>query len=108
MFSLSTQKELRIFHSDDHIFSFGRTSSNKRFSTQIDSSPSPPTLELLYRSLNNGRRKSDTGAKLTLSPRLCKLPCGGLGVDSDTVWNPGATARAARLATGQVMCLAHK
>ncbi|TPP67463.1 Histone deacetylase [Fasciola gigantica] len=103
-----TEDELRIFHSEDHIISFGRASSNKRFSTHIDSTPSPPSLEVFYRSLVNRRRKSDTGAKLTFSPRLCKLSCGGLGVDSDTVWNPSATARAARLATGQVLCLAHK
>ncbi|KAL7056938.1 hypothetical protein AAHC03_019086 [Spirometra sp. Aus1] len=35
------------------------------------------------------------------------LPCGGLGVDSDTVWNPASTSVAARLAAGQVMCLAY-
>uniref|UniRef100_A0A183SRC0 histone deacetylase n=2 Tax=Schistocephalus solidus TaxID=70667 RepID=A0A183SRC0_SCHSO len=35
------------------------------------------------------------------------LPCGGLGVDSDTVWNPASTSIVARLAAGQVMCLAY-
>ena len=30
-------------------------------------------------------------------PRFCKLPCGGIGVDSDTVWNELHTPNAAKL-----------
>ncbi|VEL15983.1 unnamed protein product [Protopolystoma xenopodis] len=43
----------------------------------------------------------------TASP-VAELLCGGTGVDSDTVWNHANTAKAARLAVGQVLCLAHK
>lgn len=39
---------------------------------------------------------------------LATLHCGGVGVDSDTVWNPETTSKSARLAVGQVLCLAHK
>lgn len=39
--------------------------------------------------------------------RLCRLPCGGIGVDSDTAWHTaGHTAHAARLAAGCVIDLA--
>lgn len=35
--------------------------------------------------------------------RFGKLPCGGIGVDSDTVWNELYTPQAARMATGCVI-----
>jgi len=31
------------------------------------------------------------------APRFCKLPCGGIGVDIDTVWCEDDTVLAARL-----------
>jgi len=31
------------------------------------------------------------------APRFCKLPCGGIGVDMDTVWCDDDTVLAARL-----------
>ena len=33
------------------------------------------------------------------APRFCKLACGGIGVDVDTVWNEDETVLAARLVT---------
>ncbi|XP_067649749.1 histone deacetylase 4-like isoform X3 [Haliotis asinina] len=38
--------------------------------------------------------------------RFCLLPCGGVGVDSDTVWNDLNTSNAAKTATGCVIELA--
>ncbi|XP_050419187.1 histone deacetylase 4 isoform X2 [Patella vulgata] len=38
--------------------------------------------------------------------RFCLLPCGGVGVDSDTVWNDLHTSTAARIAAGSVTELA--
>ncbi|GAA54377.1 histone deacetylase 4/5 [Clonorchis sinensis] len=44
---------------------------------------------------------------LLATVRLCRLDCGGVGVDSDTTWNTaGQTAHAARLAAGCVIDLA--
>ncbi|KAF8572291.1 hypothetical protein P879_01763 [Paragonimus westermani] len=44
---------------------------------------------------------------LLATVRLCRLNCGGVGVDSDTAWNTaGQTAHAARLAAGCVIDLA--
>lgn len=37
-----------------------------------------------------------------------RLPCGGIGVDSDTTWNENHTAAAARTAVGCVVELAFK
>jgi hypothetical protein len=37
-----------------------------------------------------------------------RLPCGGIGVDSDTTWNELHTAPAARMAVGCVVDLAFK
>ncbi|KAF5402978.1 Histone deacetylase [Paragonimus heterotremus] len=43
---------------------------------------------------------------LLATVRLCRLNCGGVGVDSDTAWNTaGQTAHAARLAAGCVIDL---
>merc|ERR550517_436925 len=38
---------------------------------------------------------------------LSRLPCGGLGVDTDTVWNDVHTPTAAALAAGSVIDLVH-
>lgn len=43
-----------------------------------------------------------------LSANLVRLPCGGVGVDSDTTWNELNTAPAARMAVGCVVDLAYK
>lgn len=55
------------------------------------------------------RQKIDN-SKLAELPvkNLVRLPCGGLGVDSDTTWNEIHTAPAARMAVGCVMDLAFK
>ncbi|EDV26715.1 uncharacterized protein TRIADDRAFT_23354 [Trichoplax adhaerens] len=39
---------------------------------------------------------------------LIRLPCGGLGIDSETVWDPCHTPKAARIAVGCVVDLATK
>lgn len=48
--------------------------------------------------------------KLDVLPikNFVRLPCGGIGVDSDTTWNEFNTAPAARMAVGCVVDLAFK
>uniref|UniRef100_A0A665V989 Histone deacetylase n=1 Tax=Echeneis naucrates TaxID=173247 RepID=A0A665V989_ECHNA len=46
--------------------------------------------------------------KLDLSPMFVRLPCGGIGVDSDTIWNEIHSSSAARLAVGSVVELVFK
>lgn len=46
--------------------------------------------------------------QLLMSVEFCRLPCGGIGVDSDTIWNNAHTANAARLAVGCVVELTLK
>uniref|UniRef100_A0A4W6GA51 Histone deacetylase n=1 Tax=Lates calcarifer TaxID=8187 RepID=A0A4W6GA51_LATCA len=46
--------------------------------------------------------------KLDLSPMFVRLPCGGIGVDSDTIWNEVHSSSAARLAVGSVVELVFK
>ncbi|KAK2160951.1 hypothetical protein LSH36_124g03018 [Paralvinella palmiformis] len=52
--------------------------------------------------------KRDQHVLETFFPRFCKLPCGGIGVDSDTVWNELYTPQATRMAAGCVIDLAFK
>lgn len=55
------------------------------------------------------RQKLDM-SKLSQLPikSFVRLPCGGVGVDSDTTWNELHTAPAARMAVGCVVDLAFK
>uniref|UniRef100_A0A667Z5Y3 Histone deacetylase n=1 Tax=Myripristis murdjan TaxID=586833 RepID=A0A667Z5Y3_9TELE len=46
--------------------------------------------------------------KLDSSPMFVRLPCGGVGVDSDTIWNEVHSSSAARLAAGSVVELVFK
>ncbi|CAH8436707.1 unnamed protein product [Heterobilharzia americana] len=121
---MATEDELRIFHSPDYVQAFG--------SIPIISSETP-SINIIKKNNNNnndnrprsissddpssfrsttiddhGLSLFDSCTRTSLSKRLCSLTCGGVGVDSDTVWNPCKTARAARLAVGQVLCLAHQ
>lgn len=53
-------------------------------------------------------RTRDASLNETFESRLCKMACGGVGVDTDTVWNHEHTAVAARLAAGGVIELSHR
>lgn len=55
------------------------------------------------------RQKIDANKLSELSLKsFVRLPCGGIGVDSDTTWNELHTAPAARMAVGCVTDLAFK
>ncbi|CAH8824860.1 unnamed protein product [Trichobilharzia szidati] len=119
---MATEDELRIFHTLDYVQAFGSVPSlsNKNASIHPESEAKTRTsrsqsLDSQEEALSFGCTTGDHGLSLlnsctntSLSNRLCSLACGGVGVDSDTVWNPKKTARAARLAVGQVLCLAHR
>ncbi|XP_049860821.1 histone deacetylase 5 isoform X2 [Schistocerca gregaria] len=76
-------EEIRACHSEAHALLFGTSPLN--------------------------RQKLDVG-KLSQLPvkSFVRLPCGGVGVDSDTTWNDVHTATAARTAVGCVVDLAFK
>ncbi|XP_050438023.1 histone deacetylase 4 isoform X2 [Adelges cooleyi] len=79
----ATLEELQTCHSEPHTLLFGTNPLNHQ---KID------------------------GSKLAELPlkSIVRLPCGGLGVDSDTTWNDLHTASAARMAVGCVVDLAFK
>ncbi|XP_041856750.1 histone deacetylase 4 isoform X1 [Melanotaenia boesemani] len=58
---------------------------------------------LLY-GTNPLRQKLDC----SVNPMFVRLPCGGVGVDSDTIWNEVHSSSAARLAVGSVVELVFK
>ncbi|XP_031415900.1 histone deacetylase 4 isoform X2 [Clupea harengus] len=58
---------------------------------------------LLY-GTNPLRQKLDS----SVTPMFVRLPCGGMGVDSDTIWNEVHSSSAARLAVGSVVELVFK
>ncbi|XP_061579920.1 histone deacetylase 4 isoform X2 [Cololabis saira] len=58
---------------------------------------------LLY-GTNPLRQKLDC----SVQPMFVRLPCGGIGVDSDTIWNEVHSSSAARLAVGSVVELVFK
>ncbi|XP_032880423.1 histone deacetylase 4 isoform X6 [Amblyraja radiata] len=64
---------------------------------------------LLYGTNPLNRQKLDSKKLLgSITPMFVMLPCGGLGVDSDTIWNEIHSSSAARLAVGSVIELVFK
>ncbi|XP_078085223.1 histone deacetylase 4 isoform X7 [Mustelus asterias] len=64
---------------------------------------------LLYGTNPLNRQKLDSKKLLgSVTPMFVMLPCGGLGVDSDTIWNEIHSSSAARLAVGCVIELVFK
>ncbi|XKL65443.1 hypothetical protein PGB90_008863 [Kerria lacca] len=79
----ATLEELQICHTEAHTLLFGTNPLN--------------------------RQKIDANKLSELSLKsFVRLPCGGIGVDSDTTWNELHTAPAARMAVGCVTDLAFK
>ncbi|XP_068944860.1 histone deacetylase 9-like isoform X3 [Petaurus breviceps papuanus] len=77
-------EELHLVHSDHHSLLYG-------------------TDPLSRQKLDPRMLRGDTAQKA-----FSLLPCGGLGVDSDTIWNELHSAAAARMAVGCVIELASK
>ncbi|TNN10859.1 Histone deacetylase 4 [Schistosoma japonicum] len=109
---MATEDELQIFHSTEYVQTFGTiptvSSDNHRSSSKCSIESPSPTVSFGSTTVEHGLSLFSLSTRASLSNRLCSLACGGVGVDSDTVWNPYKTARAARLAVGQVLCLAHQ
>ncbi|XP_036109973.1 histone deacetylase 4 [Molossus molossus] len=64
---------------------------------------------LLYGTNPLNRQKLDSQKRLgSLTSLFVRLPCGGVGVDSDTIWNEVHSSGAARLAVGCVVELVFK
>ncbi|XP_058888035.1 histone deacetylase 4-like isoform X3 [Acipenser ruthenus] len=74
----ATLEELQTVHSEPHVLLYGTNPLNRQ---KLDSS---------------------------LTPMFVRLPCGGVGVDSDTIWNEVHSSSAARLAVGSVVELVFK
>ncbi|KAM4700209.1 histone deacetylase 7 isoform 3-T3 [Discoglossus pictus] len=77
-------EELQSVHSETHVLLYGTNPLNR--------------LKLDNRKL----------AGVLSQRRFVMLPCGGLGVDSDTIWNELHSSNAARWAAGSVIDLAFK
>ncbi len=52
---------------------------------------------LLYGTNSHNRQKLDPKILEGLPNQFCYLPCGGIGVDADTVWNELNTSPASRM-----------
>ncbi|KAF7208375.1 transcript variant X4 [Nothobranchius furzeri] len=76
----ATHEELLLVHSENHVSMFGNKLDNRRLAGKA----------------KNGRRL------------FVELPCGGVGVDTDTVWSDQHTAVASQIAAGCVTDLALK
>ncbi|XP_030402069.1 histone deacetylase 7 isoform X6 [Gopherus evgoodei] len=80
----ATLEELQSVHTERHVFLYGTNPLNRL-------------------KLDNGKLAG------ILSQRMfVMLPCGGVGVDSDTIWNELHSSNAARWAAGSVTDLAFK
>uniref|UniRef100_A0A8C4R2Q5 histone deacetylase n=2 Tax=Eptatretus burgeri TaxID=7764 RepID=A0A8C4R2Q5_EPTBU len=60
-----------------------------------------------YSTTTQNRNRLDPKGLLDVHPtQFLKLPCGGIGIDSDTYWNIAQSGNAARMAAGCVSTLA--
>lgn len=110
------QEELALFHTEEHIARFCSEEScssssedegvHDRAMVDDEEDGKPLTTDLSI-GTDALKRPVERATKRSTFP-LVTLRCGGVGVDSDTVWNPETTSRSARLAVGQVLCLAHQ
>ncbi|XP_010225757.1 PREDICTED: histone deacetylase 7, partial [Tinamus guttatus] len=80
----ATLEELQCVHSERHVFLYGTNPLNRL-------------------KLDNGKLAGDLQQRM-----FVMLPCGGVGVDSDTIWNELHSSNAARWAAGSVTELAFK
>ncbi|VUZ43661.1 unnamed protein product [Hymenolepis diminuta] len=116
---MATREELAIFHTEEHISRYcseelSATSSedegvhDRAMADDDDMVHKPSATKDIPTETGISRKKPSVEkiSKRSSFP-LVTLRCGGVGVDSDTVWNPGTTSTSARLAVGQVLCLAH-
>ncbi|XP_072105304.1 histone deacetylase 7-like isoform X4 [Mobula birostris] len=78
----ATLEELQTIHTEPHVFAFGTSPLSR---------------------LKEDHRKF---MGILSQPTLMMLPCGGLGVDRDSVWNEAHSSNAARMAVGCVIELA--
>nr|CDS31136.1 histone deacetylase [Hymenolepis microstoma] len=113
------QEELAIFHTEEHIsrYCYEESSTTSSEDEGVQDKPMADD-DNVDQKLCNAR---DITMEVDVPPKkpsvekafkrssfpLVTLRCGGVGVDSDTVWNPETTSKSARLAVGQVICLAH-
>ncbi|KAH9278804.1 Histone deacetylase 5 [Echinococcus granulosus] len=101
---MATREELALFHTSEHIARYCPDSSSDYGGDERAEIEGLGSMTELVMDAETSVKKGDR--KLATSS-LATLHCGGMGVDSDTVWNPETTSRSARLAVGQVLCLAH-
>jgi len=86
---LATGPELRGIHSEAHVVQY------------FD--PKEQRVHVYKREKSVGAKRRNT---LSLDSDITKLmPCGGLGIGEDTVWNPEFTALSASVAAGTVLNL---
>uniref|UniRef100_A0A8C5ET71 Histone deacetylase n=1 Tax=Gouania willdenowi TaxID=441366 RepID=A0A8C5ET71_GOUWI len=80
----ATLEELQTVHSEAHVLLYGTNPLRQK----LDCKP--------------------LARRCSVTPMFVRLPCGGVGVDSDTIWNEVHSSSAARLAVGSVVELVFK
>uniref|UniRef100_A0A4W4FMZ1 Histone deacetylase n=1 Tax=Electrophorus electricus TaxID=8005 RepID=A0A4W4FMZ1_ELEEL len=79
----ATLEELQTVHTEAHVLLYGTNPLRQRLDSKTQHAHS-------------------------VTPMFVRLPCGGIGVDSDTIWNEVHSSSAARLAVGSVVELVFK
>uniref|UniRef100_UPI00398EBE7F histone deacetylase 4 n=1 Tax=Pristiophorus japonicus TaxID=55135 RepID=UPI00398EBE7F len=108
-------EELQIVHSEQHALLYGTNPLNrqkldskkllgKASEIQKPRDPGCSGFQNVYPTSRIQKRSS----RGSVTPMFVMLPCGGLGVDSDTIWNEIHSSSAARLAVGCVIELVFK
>ncbi|VDK34179.1 unnamed protein product [Taenia asiatica] len=100
---MATRDELALFHTPEHIARYCSDSASDYEGDEVKIEGLGSMAELAMDTEPSVRK----GDRQLAASSFATLHCGGVGVDSDTVWNPETTSKSARLAVGQALCLAH-
>ncbi|KAM4538117.1 histone deacetylase 4-like isoform 5-T5 [Fundulus diaphanus] len=101
----ATLEELQTVHSEAHVLLYGTNPLRQK----LDCKPHAHfhSEEEFGRCLPPAERFLSVPPG-SVTPMFVRLPCGGVGVDSDTIWNEVHSSSAARLAVGSVVELVFK
>ncbi|XP_037617845.1 histone deacetylase 4-like isoform X10 [Sebastes umbrosus] len=100
----ATLEELQTVHSEAHVLLYGTNPLRQKLDCKLTHTHTHSTYiqltvpNLMFISCSSG----------SITPMFVRLPCGGVGVDSDTIWNEVHSSSAARLAVGSVVELVFK
>ncbi|XP_041821966.1 histone deacetylase 4-like isoform X2 [Chelmon rostratus] len=105
----ATLEELQTVHSEAHVLLYGTNPLRQKLDCKHTHTQTHTHSSIITQLLISRHILMFIFSSLgSITPMFVRLPCGGVGVDSDTIWNEVHSSSAARLAVGSVVELVFK